>query len=245
MPYRIETSEFSFVQFDDSDIIEVCGWTPTDMCLPVYQADDHWFQFVVVADSEEEADALCGDSSLIRVGLVESCSDGYLLEFANKPVRYRISPMRVRYDWMHGFPNFQNFLNVGECFRVKLFVANQAFCSNCFQRIGDDCYTSVVQYGNEDNFAGFSYCAGPTGSEQEDNSCEPLEIPFTNQATMIIPWTAYLSNKYGNTPSIEVWVYDENGDLIKPGVVSKLIGYPPSQIEIDFGGISSGVVKIM
>jgi hypothetical protein len=245
MPYRIETSQFSFVQFAEGDSIEACGWSSADMCLPVFNTEDVWFQFVVASDTKEEADDLCENEDLITLGLVEACTDGFLLEFSQKPNRYRISDTRVRYDWTHGFPGFQNVLSVGECFHIKVLIVNQQFCSNCFQRIVDDCHTSVIQYGNNDNAFGFNYCAGAT-DEQQDESCEPLEIPFgPSVATMTIPWTAYLRDRYGDFPSVEVWTYEPGGELIKPGIVAELDGYPPNEIRLDFGGPSSGVIKIM
>lgn len=245
MPYRIETSRFSFIQFAESDEIESCNFAGNDMCLPAYDENDAWFQFVVASDSEDEADDLCTNQSMLNIGIVEQCADGFLLQFAEAPLRYRIGPTRVLYVWQHGLPGFQSVLSVGECFHVKLRIGIQDFCSNCFQRIGDDCHTSVLQYSNEDNAFGFNYCAGANVDQQEDIDCEPLEIPFTNASDMLIPWTTYLNDKFGPLPSVEVWVYDENGDLIKPGIVAKLDGYPPTEIRLDFGGNSSGIVKIM
>jgi hypothetical protein len=247
MPYAIETSRFSFVQFAETDTVGNCNFADNDMCLPTYDENDAWFQFVVVGDTVDEADDLCAGAVPLTIGIVEQCSDGFLLQFAEKPTRHRISPLRVGYAWQHGIPGFQNVISVGECFHFKVRISVQEFCTNCFQRIGDDCHTSVIEYTNEDNAFGFQYCAG--GVTDEDggtgDDCAPTEIPFVHASTMVIPWTAYLNDKYGPLPSIEVWVYDENGDLIKPGIVAKLNGYPPTQVYIDFGGDSSGIVKIM
>ncbi len=245
MPYRIETSQFSFIQFAESDEIGSCNFADQDMCLPAFAEDDTWFQFVVATDDESEADDLCNGDVALSIGLVEQCQDVFLLQFAQKPSRYRLSATRVLYVWQHGMPGFQSVLAVGECFHFKVRIGIQDFCTNCFQRIGDDCHTSVIQFSNEDNAFGYNYCAGANESQSNDIDCSPVEIQFSNASTMTIPWTAYLSERYGNTPSIDVWVYDENGDLIKPGIVAKLDGYPPSQILLDFGGNSSGIVKIM
>lgn len=246
MPYSISTSRFSFVQFAESDSIEACNFTAADMCLPVFADQDVWFQFYIDGTSEAEIDDLCADIDLITLGLVEACSDGFLLQFAQKPIRYRLSATRVIYLWPHGFPNFAGSLEVGECFHIKIEVADQSFCSNCFIRIGDDCHTSVVQYSNEENAFGFNYCASADGTGTgEEVDCEPLEIPFTDQATMTIPWTAYLQERFGNTPTVQVWVLDENGELVAAGLRVALDTYPPTEIRVDFGGVSSGVVKIM
>lgn len=248
MPYHIETSRFSFIQFSEVDTVGNCNFADMEMCLPAYADDDVWFQFVVAADTQAEAEDLCAGEVDIALGLVQQCSDGFLLPFAQSPVRYRLSPTRVGYVWPHGIPAFQAYIDVGECFHIKIMVGAQSFCTNCFQRIGDDCHTSVLEYSNEDNAFGYFYCGGgdfDSGGGRGDGACEPLEIPFVHQSTMTIPWTAYLMDRYGATPSVEVWVRDENGDLIKPGVVVKMDDYPPTQISIDFGGDASGVVKIM
>lgn len=248
MPYRIEVSEFSFIQFAETDLIGNCNFANTDMCLPAYDENDAWFQFVIAADSEAEADAICTNGAALSMGIVEQCSDaGFLILFAQRPARFRITSTRVLYVWQNGLPGFQGFMQVGECFYIKIRVGVQEFCSNCFQRIGDDCHTSVIQFSNEDNFAGYNYCAGANFEQEQDDGtvCEPLEIPFVHASTMTIPWTAYLSDRYGDLPSVEVWVYDENNELIKPGIVAKLDTYPPTEIILDFGGDSSGIVKIL
>lgn len=247
MPYSISTSEFSFIQFNETDQIESCEFPDAEMCLPAFDDDDAWFQFVLTGQTEEEADALCAGTEPVTVGIVENCDDGYLLQFIQKPVRYRISPTKVLYYWPHGLPNFRNVINVGECFHIKIAMAvinDQTFCSNCFQRISDDCHTTVLQYSNNENAFGFNYCASADVS-QGAAECDPTIIEFTLQATMVIPWTAFLEAKYGTTPNVQVWVYDENNELVKIGMRVALDAYPPTEIRLDFGGVSSGIIKIM
>lgn len=248
MPYRITTSRFSFVQFDDTDNIVDCEFTTQKMCLPVFDVNDVWFQFIIESDTEEESDALCEiGTEPITIGLVENCGDGYLVEFAEKPTRYRISPTKVLYVWQQGLPNFFNYIRVGQCFHImvsKPSIDDQTFCSNCFNRISGDCHTSVLEYSNDENAFGFNYCAGEdTG--QDEAECEPTIIEFTNQANLTIPWTAFLQAKYGIAPNIQVWTYDENGELVAMGQRVEMDAIPPTEIRIDFGGVSSGFIKIM
>jgi hypothetical protein len=245
MPYSISVSRFSFVQFSEIDTIASCNFVDTDMCLPAYDENDAWFQFVITGDTEEEVDALCSDIDLISLGLVENCFDGFMLEFTEKPSRYRISANKLLYVWQHGLPGFREVLQVGECFHIKIEIADQSFCSNCFQRIGDDCHTSVIQYGNDENSFDFNYCSGANAEQDDDLDCAATEIVFTNQSTMTIPWTAFLQAKYGSTPDVQVWIVDENGELVAAGLRVALDSYPPTEIRIDFGGNASGVVKIM
>lgn len=241
MPYQVRTSQFSFLQFDELDTITSCEFSPFDLCLPVFAPGDIAFQFVVVADTEEEADALCvQDDSPVIIGTIESCADS-LTVWPDNLTRYRIGPLQVLYHWPHGITNLDEF-DYGQCFRIGVEIFDQFFCSNCFQRIRSECHTSVVEYYNNENAFGFNYCAGETISES-DTDCEPLVLEFIAQPTVTIVWTAYLQSIYGNTPTVEVWTY-EGGDLIKAGQVVKFDTYPPTVITIDMGGPQSGVIFI-
>lgn len=248
MAFRITTSRFSFIQFDETDNIVDCEFTTQEMCLPVYDVNDVWFQFAIESDTEEEADLLCDMSGEpVTLGLVENCGDGYLVEFVEKPTRYRVSPTKVLYVWQQGLPDFFNYIDIGMCFHIMVSaptITVQTWCSNCLQRIFDSCHTSVIEYSNDENAFDFNYCAGEDLG-QDAAECEPTIIEFTNEANMVIPWTAFLQNKYGDAPDVQVWVYDEFGELVAAGLRVALDTYPPTEIRIDFGGISSGFIKIM
>lgn len=245
MSYRITTSRFSFIQFSELDTIEACNWQTTDMCLPVFADSDLWFQWVIQGDTEEETDVLCDiDNGLIDIGIVKNCSDNFLVEFSQKATRYRISPTQILYVWQHGLPGFTNALAFGDCAHIKINLFAQSFCSNCFQRIADDCHTSVLEYGGDENQFGFNYCASNEGIVGSDvATCEPTIIQFTNQATMTIPWTAFLQAKYGSAPNIAAWIND-GGELVQAGIRIAYDGFPVNFIKIDFGGPASGLIKI-
>lgn len=244
MAYQISTSRFSFIQFAESDQIESCGFTDTDMCLPIYESGDLKFQWYITADTQEEADALCDlDAASVSVGIVQACSDGFLIEFAQKPQRYRISDTQLLYVWNHGVPGFSTQIEIGECFHIKIEILLQSFCSNCLQRIKETCYTTVVEYYNDDNAFEFAYCASGEGVGEVTDDCQPTIIQFTNQANMVIPWTASLNAKYGSAPNVQVWVND-GGELVQAGLRVAYDAFPLTEIRIDFGGTSSGIVKI-
>jgi hypothetical protein len=244
VPYSISTSIFSFIQFDESDNISACNWATTDMCLPVFAVNDVWFQFIIRASTPEEADALCSiTADPLIIGHVQQCSDA-ITPFAGQITRYRISPTEVLYHWSHGITTL-NDLEVGDCFRIGIEVFDQFFCSNCFQRIANDCFTNVVEYSQEnDNAFGFNYCAASNGDQPVEVDCQPLIIEFNNEDTYSLVWTAYLQSIYGPAPSVEVWVYD-GSELVKAGLVVKFDTYPPTVITIDMGGPASGIIKIM
>jgi hypothetical protein len=219
------------------------------MCLPAYDEDDVWFQFVIEADTIDEANDLCDLTAggIVKLGIVENCGDGYLVEFTQSPTQYRVSDTKVLYVWQQGLPGMLTAIRIGQCFKLMVSMPSlsaNTWCSNCFQRIFDSCHTSVLEYSNDENAFGFNYCAGEDLSS-EAADCEPTIIQFTNQATMTIPWIAFLNDKYGSAPNIQVWTYDENGELVIMGQRVALDAYPPTEIRIDFGGVSSGFVKIM
>ena len=244
MAYRIRTSQYNFLQFSESDSVEVCNWAPQMMCLPMVNPNDVWFQFIIIADTEEEADDLCDlDGRSVLIGMSQQCQDVITI-FSEKPVRNRISATQVLFYWQYGNPALLTNVDIGECFRFRVEVLeSQSFCSNCFVRIASECHTSVLEYSNNENAFGFNYCAS-TDDGADGADCEPLILSFTAQSNLSIPWTAFLSNKYGNTPTVEVWTYNINGELEKPGILVKMDTFPPTQLIFDFGGPNSGILKI-
>jgi hypothetical protein len=247
----------SFVQFTEMDT-EHCTYGTVRATLPVYNDNDIAFQFVV-RGTEDEIDELAtfGNNTAVKVGIVGTdIYESLLLEFSDVPERFRISTTDMLYNWTAGLPGFYDVITVGECFKIGITVnvggEDQVFTSNLFERIGDDCFTSVIEYGSDDNGFGFNYCGSGdaiTGPGSEDpgtvdpppGTCEPTRILFTNMATMSIPYTAQLQAMYGATPTVQAWIYDENGDLVNMGIQIKMDGSPPTTISFDFGGVASGV----
>ena len=245
MGYTILTPSQSFVRFDGEQPETHCIHGQFNHCLPIYAEDDVAFQFVVEADTAEEANALCEVyTSGIEMGLVADCNqEGFDVEFDEQPERYRISTLQVLFNWSHGLPGMLGFYNVGDCFYIRLNVGDVTGCSNCFQRIPDDCFTSVIEYGNDENFAGFNYCnAGAVDSGEE--TCGKTVIEFINKSTLTVPYTAGLQALYGDIPSVQVWIYDPGGNLVNMHTAVTFDGMPPSQLNFDFGGPASGVIVI-
>lgn len=245
MAYRIISPTNSFIQFGGTNTITSCEYADISLCLPVYEEDDVHFQFVVEADSIEEADELCDlTNSLVDVGLANDCAGALIKTFTEKPDRYRISDFQVLYNWSHGFPGFGDVVVVGGCFVIKVAVAETGACSNCFQRIGNDCHTSVLEYGNDENFAGFNYCNSAAVDSGGSTDCDPTFISFTNQSTLTIPYTASMVAKYGLVPTLKIWIYDTNGELVNMSVRQAFDAYPPTEIRVDNGGPATGILKI-
>lgn len=244
----IRSPKHSFIQFNESSVVTSCNFEDFSLCLPVFADNDIAFQFVLEAETEAEADGLCDlQNELLDLGIADGCEEGLLINFKTggyKTERYRISPLQVLYNWENGLPRFATVIDKGQCFVVKVAINGQSFCTNCLQRIGSECHTSVIEYGNEDNAFGFNYCSDSALNPDAQQDCEPLVITFTNKETLTIPYTAQLINQYGTIPTVQVWIYDEAGVLVNAGISVKFDAYPPTVLMMDFGGPASGVLRV-
>lgn len=243
MAYSIISPANSFIQFDESSDVTSCNFADINLCLPVYEAEDVYFQIIVQGDTIEEADALCDlTNSLVSFGITKDCA-GFDLEFVENPDRYRISDRQVLYNWSNGLTGFSTVIGVGECFMIRVAIGEVSFCSNCLQRIGATCHTTVIEYSNDDNFGGFNYCNSEGVDSSTTEDCDPTFISFTDQSTLTIPYTASMLAKYGNAPTIKVWIY-EGTELVNMSVRQAFDTYPPNNLLFDFGGPASGIIKI-
>jgi hypothetical protein len=247
MSYGITSPVQSFVQFSETGKIAHCIFDLLNFCLPVFQPDDVAFQFIITGTSSE-IDALCGVYGMpVEVGIVRSCDDiDFLLDFTGNPYNdepdiYRLSETQLLVNWSHGVPGFTEVIGYNECFKVRIQIGAVQFCSNCFERTADDCFTSVIEYGCDDNCFGFNYCG--SGAEPQEISCQPTVIPFTNQITLAIPYTASLQAAYGDVPTVQVWISDGT-NLVNMGITATFDTYPPTIISFDFGGPASGIIVI-
>ncbi len=248
MALNIISPKNSFVQFAESDTISGCGVESFGLCLPVLNDNDVAFQFIIQADSEGEADILCDRANdQITVGICTDCDSDTILDFTDKPSRSRISLTQVLFNWSAGLPDFASVISHAECFHIKIktsqYATTYTWCSNCFQRITDGCFTSVVDYTGDDNQFGFDYCGGAAVEDDQAN-CEPTIITFTNETALSIPYTAILQAKYGDVPTVQTWIYNEDGELQQMAVREAFDSFPPTLISIGLGGLSSGIVKI-
>lgn len=248
MAYEIISPTQSFVQFSETGRIDHCIFDRLNFCLPVFEDNDVAFQFIIKGTSTE-IDALCGAyGNQISIGIVNACNDeDFLLEFTGNPYNdvpsiMRLSEEQLLVNWAHGVPGFTNVIGFNECFKIRVEVADAQFCSNCFERTSDNCFTSVIEYGCDDNCYGFNYCGSGTATDS-DISCEPTIVTFTNQSSLSIPYTASLQAAYGPVPTVQVWISDGT-NLVNMGITATFDAYPPNVLGFDFGGPASGIIVI-
>lgn len=252
MALTILNSANSFIRFDEVPPAEHCIWGSTDYCLPVFADADVNFQFVINGTIAEIESLCLQDAGEVEVSLIEDCNEAPILVFTDKPQRFKISQTQVLYNWEHGLPNFTSVVAINQCFKVQVIIQDSAygyvgeykFCSNCFERIFEECFTSVIEYGNEEDAFGFKYCSGGELEEDTAIDCSPTIVQFIGVATLDIPYTAFLQAKYGDFPTVQAWIYDGSGQLINMGITIAFDAYPPTMIHLDFGGISTGVAII-
>lgn len=248
MGINISSPENSFVKFGGTALLPLCEDPAAKaFVFPVVEDSDVAFQFFLVADTISEADALCEtlDASDVVLGLGDCDTPGVQVTFPGKPARIRISETVIRYDWSHGLQGMTANYIPGDCFSIKVQHGANEWCSqNRFQRIPSGCFTSVMEYSNTENFAGFIYCAGGAVAETDVDTCLPDVFEFLNQSALIIPYTALMLEKWGPAPNVQVWIFNPAGQLQQMGISATLDAYPPTVITLDFGGPASGYVRI-
>lgn len=250
MAYEIISPAQSFVQFSETGRIDHCIFDRLNFCLPVFEDNDVAFQFIIKGTSSE-IDALCGAyGNQIAIGIVGACDDeDFLLEFTANPYNdvpeiMRLSENQLLVNWAHGVPGFASVIGYNECFKIRVEIGATRFCSNCFERTSDNCFTSVIEYGCDDNCYGFNYCGSGTATEDGEISCEPTIVTFTNQSTLAIVYTQSLRDKYGDVPNVTVWIADGSGNLINMGITISFDAYPVNVINADLGGPANGILVI-
>lgn len=248
MALSIQSPTHSFVQFNETGTFEHCIFGAYTVPLPVVLYTDVAFQFYLLGTSSE-LDAICGVyGEEIRIGIVSECDDAdFLTEFTGTPYSdeaeiYRLSDTQLLVNWAHGLPGFDSVVAVGECFRIRVQIGDTKWCSNVHKRSSDSCFTSVIDYTNDENYAGFNYCSSGAVSESEI-SCEPTIIQFTNQSTLTIPYTQSMRDSYGDIPDVQAWISDGT-NLVNMGITATFDDYPVNTISFVFGGPASGIIRI-
>jgi len=254
MSANVLTPEHSFVRFDAEPPGNSCGSPDVEFCFPIVHEDDVAFQFIIETDTEQEANELCDiGHTKIQVGIT---TDGvnFTRNFTGllglKPERYRIASNKVLYNWSHGAPDFDESIAMEGCFqfmvRAQLSTGVVTGLSSCFQRIPEDCFTSVIEFASPKNAFGFIYCGYFEDAINDGaDDCIDFVQPFVNQSVLSIPYTQAMRDQYGDLPDVEVFIHNPATGLFEKTILSiGMDAVPPTVITVDLGGPSSGYIKI-
>lgn len=128
----ITSPAYSFVQFNPDGPDSCCNGI-NSVCLPVVLSNDLSFQ--VLNDSDP------GTLSVVRMnGETVSTQSGFVS--AGDNIYLWQSPIDI------------TGLACDECFQLKIGTS----LSNCFIKKCDDCFTSLIEYYNDEDYADFIYC---------------------------------------------------------------------------------------
>ncbi len=161
MAILLTSPEFSFM-----DIVaptETCGWSERP-CLPVFNLGDLSFQVIATVTG---ADKATFNNDPINAGITNDCDNPGIL-IANYTGEWTLTETGVGADpdiWIGNFGYVTQgtfpFFAVGECFGVMMFNNGGATTfgcfTQCFVKIGDECYTTKFIYRNNENAFDFDY----------------------------------------------------------------------------------------
>jgi len=183
MAVVITSPQFSFLQIDI--LQETCSWI-TPPCLPMFTPSDLSFQmYVAVSGTDKDWFNIEFDASgtlseyTIQARICEDCDDA---SDVDREFSWGATWTKITEDttdiWVGNFTFNGNetkwtALDFNTCFNIcfhKVLIAvsdptvvvglttTPIECTDtCFTKIVDECYTSVITYGNNDNAFDFNY----------------------------------------------------------------------------------------
>jgi hypothetical protein len=167
---NIISPKYSFVNFNPANSTANCCIGENEVCLPVCAETDLIFQFNITTANIQDANDLMNNAvSDIQLLLLDvngnlvhnwTATDNLLFE------RYRTGATQVTYLWRNTLLGLIGLIQYNQCFSFKIYASTainsnietkEAF-SNCFILKSHDCFTSVLDYANNENYADFQYC---------------------------------------------------------------------------------------
>ncbi|MDF2381326.1 hypothetical protein JMG10_07610 [Nostoc ellipsosporum NOK] len=168
--FEILSPKYSLVDFNPSTPPACCQGAD-EIVLPVAANDDLIFQVRVKAISVAAANVIFehpAEAMQLRLASLDgsvihnwTVTDGLLFE------KYRTDIDEITYLWRVPLAGLtEDLVDCDQCFRLQVMGTftfdsepEQVQCnSNVFRRICNSCYTSVIEYFNEESYADFHYC---------------------------------------------------------------------------------------
>jgi hypothetical protein len=168
--FNIISPKYSFVNFNPANSTANCCTGENEVCLPVCSETDLIFQFNITTANIQGANDLMNNAvSDIQLLLLDvdgntlhnwTATDNLLFE------RYRTGATQVTYLWRNPLLGLIGLTQYNQCFNFKIYasteinsiIVTKEAISNCFILKSNDCFTSVLEYTNNENYADFKYC---------------------------------------------------------------------------------------
>jgi hypothetical protein len=171
---------YSFVVFNPAAAEPVCCQDDADFCIPVIEEGDTYFQVNAATEDEAGAANLMSLASNTAQLLLLDGTGNTLANYTANTLRnittvnnlyfekYQTGLSKVTYLWRNILAGLSSLVPVDKCFQLGIkFIGigedggDLVYFSNCFIRKAADCYSSVLEYYNEEDYAEFYYCNIP------------------------------------------------------------------------------------
>ena len=168
--YELVSPKYSFVDFNPPANTQCCEGKGE---LPLPIATDNDLQFQVNADCstiDVANNIMANADNLIQLKLLSQAGE-VLHDWTSvenwKFKKYRTSEKIVTFLWYRPLTNIINLVPSSECFSLRVMaqfdigavVLEKQADSNLFHINTNSCYTSLLEYINDEDYAGFNYCA--------------------------------------------------------------------------------------
>jgi hypothetical protein len=172
--------KYSFVNFN-SIIEDKCCVGESSVALPVIEETDLVFQIKLNTETIAESNFIYAmPIASFQLLLYSGVGNISLLPFQNLVrnwtvadnlffERYRTGATEITFLWRKNLKDIKTLIPCNECFEIAFYIPvinfgggapNQSVLhfSNVFVRKCNDCFTSVLEYANNENYADFEYC---------------------------------------------------------------------------------------
>lgn len=191
MSIAITNPTNSFVRFNEIEPTPQCG-REIGICLPVYAQTDVRFQMIINVGKNESLN--------LYARIVSQCSEpvpnNYNGFYSGTFTKYLLSSSNHYGDTYLVVLNLLGeteleAIECGECFYIQLVrrttqiigendidIYSAVGCSNCFYRICDPCFTSVISYRCDEDAFGFDYYHVSGGGNVLAGFYNKIRLPF-------------------------------------------------------------------
>lgn len=184
---EIISPAYSFIKFNSPEAENYCCIGDETFCIPVIYDTDLAFQFIISGANLTEGNTIY-DTPLSQIRLLLLKGSGNeeadilgntLRDWTTEDVltfeKNRTARNAVTYLWRNILKDITDLVACNGCFQlaVKAQIGDNTIIgiSNCLVLKCDDCFTSVLEYYNDEDYAGFDYC-------NVENGINRVRLPF-------------------------------------------------------------------